>query len=105
MSVECRGGIRTTTGILDFVQNDGQGQRREREADPPPAAKDDNLSWAKDDKILESACEAAAVDLHRAEVAEQGEGDEIGLEELVSEALNLGGGDEVDLADDLVDRE
>ena len=46
-----------------------------------------------------------AGDLHGAEVAEEGEGHGLGAEELLRQALDVGGGDGFDLGDDLLDAE
>ncbi len=52
-----------------------------------------------------SAGEVGAGDFEGAEVAEQGEGEGFGDEELVGEALQVGGGDAVDFGGDLVEGE
>ena len=52
-----------------------------------------------------SAGEGSAVDFEVAEVAEDGEGDGFGAEELLGESLDVGGTDGFDFGDDLVDGE
>jgi len=49
-------------------------------------------------------CEGFAINNQIAEVAEDGYGDLLGLEELLRQRLNVGGGYSFDGGDDLVDR-